>query len=54
MKFKKVLECVGTAATSTADVQGIQNGIGLVKRKVGVTRKKISSVKKKKKKDDIK
>jgi hypothetical protein len=52
MKFKQVLEDI--AATGTGDVQGIQNGMGVVKRKVGVSRTKISSVKKKKiKKSDI-
>jgi hypothetical protein len=49
MKFNKVLEDI--AATTTGDVQGIQGGMGVVRRKVGVSRTQISSVKNKKKKD---
>lgn len=55
MKFKKVLENIAIPATSTGDVQGIQNGMGITRRKVGISRKLISSViNKKKKKDEIK
>ena len=50
MKFDQVLEDIGMAATGTGDVQGLQSNHGMVRRKVGVSRRKISSVKKKKEK----
>ena len=46
---REIKENVAMPATSTGDVQGIQGGMGVVRRKVGINRKKISSVKKKKK-----
>ena len=50
MKFKHVLEDIAQPAMSTGDVQGIQADMGrVVKRKVGISRTKISSTRKKKK-----